>query len=177
MPDLLTHVVVAAGCREAARSRHVTAWFLVGTALPDLLTRPFTVVSPGLYWLVMPLHTPLGLVLATTVLSQLFSPRRRARAFVNLLGGEAVHLLLDALQKHIGTGYLWLFPFSWSSYEVGLFWPEESLYLLPLWVALAAVLAARRTRGVQRAAGLLVARARGRRPRGAVAPSPASRKD
>ena len=31
-------------------------------------------------------------------------------------------------------GQLLLFPVSWWSFEFGLVWPEDSLYLLPLWI-------------------------------------------
>jgi hypothetical protein len=55
--------------------------------------------------------------------------------FYNLIAGAALHLCLDFFQKHIGSGYHLLFPFSWASHEYGLFWPEASLHLLPLWLA------------------------------------------
>jgi hypothetical protein len=135
MPDLLTHIMVAEGCRKIGWKGRLTPWFLVGTVLPDLLTRPFTVLFPGFYWWVMPLHTPIGLLLVCTLLSRFYPRQQRSQAFSNLIGGAAVHLLLDVGQKHIGSGYQLLFPFSWSSYEIGLFWPETSLYLLPLWLA------------------------------------------
>jgi hypothetical protein len=134
MPDLLTHVIVAEGCRRIGWKDYLTLWFLVGTVLPDLLTRPFTILLPGLYWWVMPLHTPLGLIFVCALLSRFFPHQQQSQIFYNLIGGAAVHLLLDVGQKHIGSGYQLLFPLSWSSYEIGLFWPETSLYLLPLWL-------------------------------------------
>ncbi len=134
MPDLLTHLVVAEGCRKVTRSYSLNSWFLIGTVLPDILTRPFNIIFPSLFWFVMPLHTPVGLFLVCMFLSSFFRPQKQRQVFYNLLGGSALHLLLDLFQKHIGDGYYLFFPFSWSSFEIGIIWPETSLYLLPLWI-------------------------------------------
>jgi hypothetical protein len=134
MPDLLTHVMIAQGCRMAVRSAGLTPWFLVGTVLPDVLTRPFSIILPRLFWFSMPLHTPTGLFLICALISQLFPASNRRSVFYNLLGGAAVHLLLDMCQKHLAGSYYLFFPLSWRSVEFGLFWPEDSLFLLPLWV-------------------------------------------
>ena len=135
MPDLLTHLIIAQGCRTAVRGDALTPWYLVGTVLPDILTRPFSIVLPRLFWFFMPLHTPVGLFLVCTLISQFVPAPSRRSVFYNLLGGAALHLLLDILQAHIAGSYYLLFPFSWWSFELALFWPEDSLYLLPLWVA------------------------------------------
>lgn len=140
MPDLLTHLALAEGARRGVRRKTLTSWFLIGTVLPDVLTRPFYITFPGLVWFVMPLHTPLGLVLVCAFISRCFAPPQRRQIFNHLAGGAALHLFLDICQKHIGGGYALLFPFSWSSVGIGLVWPETSLYLAPLWLALAAVL-------------------------------------
>ena len=143
MPDLLTHLIVAEGCRKATLSDALTYWFLVGTILPDMLTRPFNILFPSLYWFFVPLHTPVGLFFVCMAISQFFSTAERRSVFCNLLGGAALHLVLDLFQKHIGEGYYLLFPFSWRSFEIGLLWPEESLYLLPLWVGVGLFLGVR----------------------------------
>jgi hypothetical protein len=134
MPDLLTHLIVAEGCRKATLSDALTYWFLVGTILPDMLTRPFNILFPSLYWFFVPLHTPVGLFFVCMAISQFFSTAERRSVFCNLLGGAALHLVLDLFQKHFGEGYYLLFPFSWHSFEIGLLWPETSLYLLPIWL-------------------------------------------
>jgi hypothetical protein len=133
MPDLLTHLMIAQGCRKLGNGCSLTSCFLIGTVLPDLLVRPFHIMWPSLFWFVMPLHTPVGLLLVCAFTSQFFRPPRQKLAFYNLLGGAALHLFLDLFQKHIKSGYLWFFPFSWSTPEIGLIWPETSLYLLPVW--------------------------------------------
>jgi hypothetical protein len=84
----------------------------------------------------MPLHTPVGLLIVCALISKSFLRQRQAEVFYNLIGGVALHLFLDFFQKHLGSGYYWLFPFSWASHEYGLFWPEASLYLMPLWLVI-----------------------------------------
>lgn len=140
MPDLLTHIAVAYGCQRCAMKSPLTSWFLVGTVLPDVLTRPFSILFPSLAWFVMPLHTPVGLLLVCALVSHLIPQKNRRSVFYNLLGGAALHLLLDLFQKHIGGGYYMFFPFSWWSFEFGFIWPETSLYLLPLWIGAAFLL-------------------------------------
>ena len=144
MPDLLTHLALAEGVRQGIRPEAQTSWLLIGTVLPDILTRPVYITFPSTVWFVMPLHTPLGLLLVCTFISRCVSPPQRQQVFNHLAVGAALHLLLDICQKHMGGGYALLFPFSWSSFEIGLVWPETSLYLTPLWLALAAGLLARR---------------------------------
>jgi hypothetical protein len=134
MPDLLTHVIIAQGCRMGIRGGALTPWFLVGTVLPDVLTRPFNIAMPPLFWFFMPLHTPAGFFVVCALVSHFFPAANRPSIFGNLLGGGALHLLLDIFQAHLAGSYYLLFPFSWWSFEFGLFWPEDSLYLLPLWV-------------------------------------------
>jgi hypothetical protein len=130
--------MLAEGCRRAERGRRLTVWFVVGTVLPDLLTRPFSITVPDLFWWTMPLHTPVGIVLACGLISRMLRPPQdRCAVFANLLAGAALHLLLDLLQRHIGIGYQLLFPLSWSSFEFGVMWPETTLYLLPLWLGIA----------------------------------------
>jgi hypothetical protein len=143
MPDLLTHLLVAQACRKGVRGGVLTPWFLVGTVLPDVFTRPFSIAFRSLFWFFMPLHTPVGLFVLCALISNLLPAPSRRSVFYNLLSGAALHLLLDACQIHMAGGYYLLFPFSWWSFEFGLFWPETSLYFLPLWIGVGLVLAIR----------------------------------
>jgi hypothetical protein len=134
MPDLATHL--AAGYLVAETKRD-TSWeakalFLVGNMLPDLLTRPFFALFPRLHWFFAPLHTPVGLILACGVASCAFEKRLRGVAFRALALGAGLHLLLDALQKRVVDAYGILFPLTWKDVYVGWFWPDESLYGLPV---------------------------------------------
>ncbi len=136
MPDLLTHFVTAYGAREIEARRRLSYWFLIGAVLPDVLTRPTTIVMPSSFWITMPFHTPIGLLLICVMVSLLVTGRIRSGVFFNLLIGSYLHLALDILQAHIAGSYYLFFPFSWKSFEVDLMWPEDSLYLMPVWVLL-----------------------------------------
>lgn len=133
MPDLVTHVVAGYGLQRAVWPR-LSAWFLVGAVLPDILTRPFTILWPGSFWWTMPLHTPMGLLLVCAAIALL--TRRTGSVFGNLGAGALLHLFLDLFQVHLAGSYYLLFPFSWRSVEVDLIWPETTLYLLPAWIAI-----------------------------------------
>lgn len=134
MPDLATHL--AAGYLGVKSKQGVSqgsnALFLAGNLLPDLLTRPFYTLFPRLYWLFAPLHTPVGLLLVCGLISYTFEERLRGMAFRALVLGAGLHLLLDALQKRVVAAYGILFPFAWRDLYVGLFWADESFYLLAL---------------------------------------------
>jgi len=136
VPDLLTHLVTAYGAREIEARRRLSYWFLIGAVLPDILTRPTTIVLPWTFWITMPFHTPIGLLLICVVISLLVTRRVRSGVFFNVLLGAYLHVGLDVFQEHIAGSYYLFFPFSWKSFEVDLMWPEDSLYLMPLWVIL-----------------------------------------
>jgi len=143
MPDLVTHVVAGYGLQRVAWPR-LSPWFLAGAVLPDVLTRPFTILWPESYWWTMPLHTPVGLLLVCAAIGFLCG---RRSVFLNLAGGTLLHSFLDLFQAHLAGSYYLFFPFSWRSVEVDLMWPETSLYLLPLWVVLGIWLGIRELRG------------------------------
>ena len=144
MPDLLTHFMTAYATRELESRRRLSYWFLVGAVLPDVLTRPSTLVMPASFWYTMPFHTPIGLFLACLSVSLLAGGEFRKGVLLNLLAGSYLHLGFDVFQTHIAGGYYLFFPFSWKSFEFDLMWPEDSLYLTPLWIVLGILLLIRR---------------------------------
>ncbi len=136
MPDLLTHCI-AGYCVARPRIAHPLAYlFIVGNVLPDLFTRPFSIMWPASHCWVMPLHTPIGVFLLCGVLAQFFKTGERVPVFCSMFTGALLHLLLDFSQKHVAGGYFLFFPLSWTTYEGGLWWPEDSLSILPLLLAL-----------------------------------------
>jgi len=139
VPDLLTHCLVGYGLARPRITRPLAYVFLVGAVLPDVCTRAFCIVWPNGYFWVMPLHTPLGVAVLCGVLAQCFRAGERGRVFVFLAAGAGLHLLLDASQRHVAGGYTFLFPFSWATYKGGVWWPEDSLLLLPFLLALLVV--------------------------------------
>jgi hypothetical protein len=138
MPDLLTHSVAAYLTARRWFPRPAAILFIVGTMLPDVLSRPFYIVFPVLHWWVMPLHTPVGIAIVCWMIAGFFKIEDRKIIFIALLAGALFHFLLDAPQKHIAAGYFWLFPFSWTTYEWGLWWSEDSVKILPFVVLLIA---------------------------------------
>lgn len=130
MPDVGTHVVSAYLLGNRLKAKKL-AIFLAGSIVPDLLTRTFYLfVSGQVYYYVYPLHTPFGLFFAALLCAQFF--RKRLLFFKWFSLGILFHLFLDLLQKKIyPDGYSWLFPFSAQSFHIPLFWPHESLFILP----------------------------------------------
>lgn len=128
MPDLLTHVLAG---HFITRPKSYRELFFVGLILPDLLGRLPMVFYKNSYWFVSPGHTPIGVLLGAYLITFLFEPAIRKTAFLNLVVGASIHLLLDLFQRHITDAYYWLFPFAWKSFEIPLFWPDQSLDALP----------------------------------------------
>lgn len=141
MPGLAVHVCVNGTAGILFRARRYLWLFILGGVLPDALTRVPGIVLPSAYWLVVPLHTPLVLLLVCYVVVFALPAPQRGLSFAWLYGGVVMHLLPDALQKHLGSGYPWLFPFSYSSYSGGLFWPDEAVFALPVVAIIWAVVA------------------------------------
>ena len=128
MPDLLTHVLAG---QFITRPKSLRELFFVGLILPDLLGRLPMVFYKNSYWFVSPGHTPVGVLLGAYLITFLFEPAIRKLAFINLIIGASFHLFLDLLQRHVTDAYYWLFPFTWKSFEIPLFWPDQSLDALP----------------------------------------------
>jgi hypothetical protein len=143
MPDLLSHVAIAYGVKRCSGKLFLTPWFLLGTILPDILSRPFNILFPLVGWFFMPFHTPAGLLLVSALISEFSATSMRRLAFLSLISGAALHLFLDLFQRHSGGGYYLFFPFSWRKFEFGLISPEASLYLFPVWLSIGAFLAVR----------------------------------
>lgn len=131
MPDLTTHLALTHLTSRPLRLGGARLPLYVGALLPDLLTRPFYILFPPAYFVVYSLHTPLATAIVALLLAELCVEELRRQVRTGLLVGAALHFALDLLQRQVGTGYYWLFPFSWKSFSLGLFWPEESLRWLP----------------------------------------------
>lgn len=139
MPDLATHAITGYLLSRPAPVRKQAAWIVTGAVLPDVLNRVPTMVFSDLSWALMPLHTPFTIFLCCYALALLLPTQPlRTNVCIALIAGAATHFCLDALQRHIGPGYVWLFPFSWASSNWGVFWPEDSLRFLPVLCAVAA---------------------------------------
>jgi hypothetical protein len=142
--DLITHGCVALLAKAPTARAHVAA-FVAGTFLPDLfgrvpswalsrIGRTVTPVDPTLiYWWDV-LHLPSGMVALAFTLAQLFPAALRRAVFWNLLGGMFLHLAVDLLQSHLSSGYLLLWPFSTTGFELRWMGSEDSIFIVPLLV-------------------------------------------
>lgn len=135
MPDIATHVLAAYLFKKASGINPL-ALFLLGTMLPDILSRPLYMLFPGLFWAVRPFHSIFVIALVCLLISYLFPEAARKSTLKVLFAGAMLHLFLDLLQKTIYGGYPWLFPFSTYSPSLGLFWPEDPLFALPFLAAI-----------------------------------------
>jgi hypothetical protein len=139
MPDLITHAAVAYFIARPKRFVRFRIAFYLGAILPDLLARPFPIIKPEVTLYLVGVHTPAFVFLFCLLFAELFDKDVRKSVRNCLIVGSSLHFLLDVLQKHLIKGYLWLFPFSWESFELGLLWPEDSLILIPIWILLISV--------------------------------------
>ena len=136
MPDLVTHISIAYLFKRWTKILEYSAIFYLGTILPDILTRPFYILFPNTFWAVLPLHAPIPLFFVCCLIAYLFDEPSRKGVLISLASGVYFHLLLDFFQRHIEPEFMLLFPFSWKAFEFGLFWAEDSLYTIPLWIFL-----------------------------------------
>lgn len=136
MPDLITHAAAAYFVTRIGFWQKYRTLFYLGTILPDLMSRPFYILFPKLFKLTTAMHTPIFIMLFCLLLAQLFEPGQRKPVLFALLAGSGLHFVLDLFQRHLIGGYFWLFPFSWRTFEIGWFWPEDTVRLVPVWLGL-----------------------------------------
>lgn len=131
MPNTLAHIGIQAFISRRFSPQVDPAWIYIGCIIPDvpwILQR----VSVALFSGADPLFVRsyaiaqasligcLPLVIAIAALSTAF---RRVGAALALTC--VIHLVLDALQTKWGNGVHLLAPFSWQTWNVGWFWPDN----------------------------------------------------
>jgi len=136
MPDLLTHYTAAYFISRPSAFARFRAVFYLGTILPDIISRPFYILVPKLAVYTVAMHTPVFLVFLCLFITEFFQNDIKKVVRNYLFLGVLLHFALDLLQKHLVGGYFWFFPFSWKTFEIGLFWPETPLRFTPVWVLL-----------------------------------------
>jgi hypothetical protein len=152
--DLLTHGAVAVLVKAGTGWRY-PAVFVAGTFAPDLASR-VPAIGLGLvhvHWLALPpwlthgwqpLHQPLGMFVLAYLLSMFFRVEERVAVFLNLVGGMALHMVLDVVQDHHGVGYLLGFPLSEGHWELGAIGSEATVWVALPMCAIAAVVASKK---------------------------------
>ena len=153
MADLFTHGAIPYLLGARSLSGSSLFWFVTGGLLPDLGARipgplllllerllPSVELGEGDRWVLgfELLHAPVGLLLLCPLLGFCLPTRMLgiARASVSgwLLLGAAIHLVLDAFQRHPTPLYAWLYPFSTAGWEIGIVSTEASFWLWPILV-------------------------------------------
>jgi len=134
MPDLLTHTASAWILTRFLNAAEKRALLYVGVILPDIVSRPFYIIWPELYFYTLAVHTPVFMLIFLFFTSEFFEQKSSARLFLGI--GVFLHFIFDAMQKHLLDGYYWLFPFSWWSYSGGFFWPNQALNFVPVWMSM-----------------------------------------
>ncbi len=162
MPDLFSHLCVTHLARrgvEARRGRDLpeadAAVFYLGGCLPDLVSRaPGVLTSSSLaHHVLAAMHQPVPVLLVAYVLTLVLPAARRRRYFAWLVAGAALHYALDILQRDLGdAGEFWLFPFSFKTLQLGLFWPDQAVVAIVPLLACIALVEWRRRVSVSRSA-------------------------
>lgn len=142
MPDLITHVAAshllyrfAEIIKQRKISVSLISLFVLGTILPDILTRPLYIIFPVTHDWTIAFHTPMGMLLTTGFIAMWFKQQRKS-IFITLFSGAMCHFILDACQKKVADNDFWFFPFSWKSYHWGIFWADDVILYIPFWIAI-----------------------------------------
>lgn len=141
MADLVTHLTSAALPGTFLRDRRFAALLVIGTFMPDL-------VSKGLYWVTrahsdftIPTHSLVGLVLLAYLGALFVDADLRRPAFRALLLGGLIHVAVDHVRDSLGWGTAnVLYPFSTASAELPWIHQENLPLLIPFDLAILAVL-------------------------------------
>ncbi len=141
MPDLMTHLLVPYTLgRLSLKGRQNLALLCLGAVLPDLFSRVPAIVlgKTQAAWVFSAFHTPAGVLVLCLGAAFLFPREIRKSCLGWLLAASGVHFFLDLLQKTVLAGnYYWFFPLSFKRFQIELFWPDESVYAVPVLLVLA----------------------------------------
>ena len=94
MPDVVTHTTIGYLVRNRKWDKYILLFFIIGTALPDILSRTFMIIFPTAKWFFHAFHTPVVLILFILLISLLFEESLRRHVFKYLLYGTGFHWLL-----------------------------------------------------------------------------------
>ncbi len=148
MPDLMTHLCVTHLARRGMEARRGAALpeadavlFYLGGCLPDLVSRAPGVLahSSVAQHVLLAMHQPVPVLLSAYIIALCLPETGRRRYFAWIIAGAVLHYSLDLLQRDLGAaGEFWLFPFSWSTLQLGFFWPDQAvLAIAPLLMVIA----------------------------------------
>lgn len=135
MPDLFTHFTSGVILRKFTHREKLGSVIILGCSLPDLVTRLpsialFYLFNIEISYFVIPLHTPIGILITCYFVSMFFEFYLRKKVFYYLLFGSFIHLTLDLMQiQFLRSDYFLFFPFSFYTIDFGLFHYDSSVSL------------------------------------------------
>lgn len=135
MPDLFFHLASVSYPGNKIERFKITLMIL-GTFLPDITGRVTGIVFEyfgfkEFRWII-PLHTPLGIILTLILITYIFEESLRIIAFKFLSIGAWIHFFWDILQEQFyHSDYYLFYPFSKYTPRIDLFYFNDSVYLFP----------------------------------------------
>lgn len=133
MADLVTHYL-AARIPTSRIDRPLQAAVVVGTVLPDLLSKAHDVGFHAPRGFEVPSHSVLGLAIYAYMASFLFQRSIRPRAWLALCLGGLIHIAVDLLKDTMesAASAFFLFPFTSGTFELALYDPLDVLWSIPV---------------------------------------------
>ncbi|MCK5282770.1 MAG: hypothetical protein KAK00_05155 [Nanoarchaeota archaeon] len=135
MPDLITHIIVGLILAKLLRVKKKSL-VLLGAILPDMIYKLsllglfFDIPENVFIFGLLPLHSPIGLIITTILISFIFKyPKHKTISSISL--GWISHLLLDLTNKHYLIKQTYMFmPLSYKALELGWFWQDQYYFML-----------------------------------------------
>jgi len=147
MPDLITHVAISHLVRRPWERIHPSkktgafrVLFYFGTILPDITSRALNIAFPSTVKWTLALHTPAGSLLCCIIIAFLFESSIRKSVFLNLIGGTALHYLLDTFQYVTTPVFFWGFPFTWADCSLHILDANDIVLFSPIWILLVVIM-------------------------------------
>lgn len=146
MPDWISHILLGLIIAEVFNVRKKSL-VVLGSILPDIILKAYalSIIIPMkinfLFWFFYPLHTIAGITILSFLLTMAFKYDIK-KTFGLIFIGAASHILLDGTTRFMlyNIQGLFLFPFSWKSYGIGIFYPEQYWIAMVLLFGVYAVL-------------------------------------
>ena len=131
MPDWISHILLGLIIAEVFNIRKKSL-VVLGSILPDIILKIYalSIIIPMkinfLFWFLYPLHTIAGITILSFLLTIAFKYDAK-KTFGLIFIGAVFHILLDGTTKFMlyNIQGLFLFPFSWKYYGIGIFYPEQ----------------------------------------------------
>ena len=136
MPDWVSHILIALIIVELFNIKPKSL-VLFGALLPDFFFKTTTIgnfidIPVGeFYWILLPIHIPLGSFLFTLIIAQLFR-FNYVKTIILISIGWITHYASDALFRLflVNPQAMLFFPFSWKMFSFELLWMEQFYMVL-----------------------------------------------